>query len=61
MEDAIKAGKIRAADPLKTSDAIWSMLHGIVALANRMPDFTLERALGAADVAVEMIVKGLSP
>jgi AcrR family transcriptional regulator len=61
MEDAIKAGTIRPDDPLKTSDAIWSMLHGIVALANRMPDFTLERALGAADVAVEMIVKGLKP
>jgi AcrR family transcriptional regulator len=61
MEDAIKAGKIRAEDPLKTLDAIWSLLHGIVALANRMPDFTLERALGAADVAVEMIVRGLRP
>ena len=43
MEDAIRAGNIRPDDPLKTSDAIWSMLHGIVALANRMPDFTLER------------------
>jgi AcrR family transcriptional regulator len=61
LEDAMRAGEIRADDPLKTSDAIWSLLHGIVALANRMPDFTLERALGAADVAVEMIVKGLKP
>ena len=61
LEDAMRAGEIRADDPLKTSDAIWSLLHGIVALANRMPDFTLERALGAADVAVEMIVKGLRP
>jgi len=61
MDDAMKAGKIRAEDPLKTLDAIWSMLHGIVSLANRMPDFTLERALGAADVAIEMIVRGLRP
>lgn len=59
LEDAIRAGKIRADDPLKTSDAIWSVLHGIVALANRMPDFTVERALGAADVAIEMILRGL--
>ncbi len=61
FEAAITAGAIRAADPVKTSDAIWSLLHGIVALANRMPDFTLERALGAADVGIEMIIKGLSP
>jgi AcrR family transcriptional regulator len=60
MDDAIRAGKIRADDPLKTSDAIWSMLHGIVALANRMPDFTVERALGAAEVAIQMILKGLA-
>jgi len=60
MGDAIQAGKIRADDPLQTSDAIWSMLHGIVALANRMPDFTVERALGAAEVAIQMIIKGLA-
>ncbi len=59
LESAMASGKIRAGDPLKTGDAIWSLLYGIVALANRMPDFTMERALGAADVAVEMIVKGL--
>ncbi len=61
MNDAVRAGKIRADDPVKTSDAIWSALHGIVALANRMPDFTAERALGAADAAIEMIIKGLRP
>jgi len=60
MDDAIRAGKIHADDPVKTSDAIWSMLHGIVALANRMPDFTLERALGAAEAGIQMIVRGLA-
>lgn len=59
LEGAMASGKIRAGDPQKTGDAIWSLLYGIVALANRMPDFTIERALGAADVAIEMIVKGL--
>ena len=59
LGDAMQSGQLRASDPIKTSDAIWSLLYGIVALANRMPDFTLERALGAADVAMEMIVRGL--
>lgn len=60
MADAIATGKIRTDDPVKTSDAIWSMLHGIVALANRMPDFTVERALGAADAGIAMVMKGLA-
>ncbi len=60
MTDAIATGKIRTDDPLKTSDAIWSMLHGIVALANRMPDFTVERALGAAEAGIEMIMRGMA-
>jgi AcrR family transcriptional regulator len=59
MDDAIRTGKIRAEDPLKTLDAIWSMLHGIVSLANRMPDFTVERARGAAETGIAMIMKGL--
>jgi len=41
------------------ADAVWSAMHGVVMLANQLPNFDRPRALKAADLAIELVATGI--
>ena len=61
VTQAMRAGVIRQGDIYGTCDALWSMVHGIVTLAIRFPDFGQERLDSATNVVLELLVNGLRP
>lgn len=59
VERAIQAGVVREGDPSVISDALWAVLHGVVALGITMPNFDKDRVQKTIDVAFEMIERGI--
>ena len=56
----LESGAIRQGDVEIISTALWSMVHGIVALRVAMPSVTAERLENATTVALAMARRGLS-
>jgi AcrR family transcriptional regulator len=65
LEDAVQvamdAGVLLPADVRTCSDALWTMMHGIVSLAISMPMFDEERIQQVSAFAREMFRKALTP
>lgn len=59
VRQAVDAGVLRAGDVPSYFDAIWGMVHGIVALWIGVPYFDAVRVERAVDVVVEMVFDGL--
>ena len=60
VQSAMDAGVMQPGDVESYSDALWAMMHGIVALAMSMPMFDAERLQKLTAVAREMIFKAFS-
>ncbi len=61
VADAMAAGILEPADPETTSTVVWAVGHGITALAIADPKrFTAKRLRQSMDVAMQMILHGLS-
>jgi AcrR family transcriptional regulator len=60
VQSAMDAGVMQSGDVESYSDALWAMMHGIVALAMSMPMFDAERLQKLTAVAREMIFKAFS-
>jgi AcrR family transcriptional regulator len=56
---AIDAGALLPGDVEAYSDALWALVHGIVALAISMPFLPAERIRRSADAALAMSIDGL--
>lgn len=59
IQYGIDAGALRPGDALAYSDALWALVHGIVALAISMPFMPAERIRHAAETALAMSIDGL--
>lgn len=59
IEDAIHSGVLRPGDPVGTSDALWALLHGVVALALLMPNFDEARIDSMTETAIKFIARGI--
>jgi AcrR family transcriptional regulator len=59
VDECLAAGVLRSGDPAAISDALWAVLHGVVALGITMPNFDAERVKNAVEVAFEMIGRGI--
>jgi uncharacterized protein (UPF0212 family) len=57
VQSAMEAGVIQPGYAENFSDALWAMMHGIVALAINMPMFNAERIQILTAIAREMIFK----
>jgi AcrR family transcriptional regulator len=55
----IALGALRPGDVESYSDALWALVHGVVALAISMPFISAERIQRIADTALAMSLKGL--
>lgn len=60
VAECVQSGLFRTGDPLQYALAIWSTVHGIVSLAINSPYFDEAQVPAVSELAVEMIVKGLS-
>lgn len=60
VQAAMDAGVMQPGDAQSCSDALWAMMHGIVALAISMPMFDTARIQKLTTVARDMIFKGFS-
>lgn len=60
VQAAMDAGVMQPGDAQSCSDALWAMMHGIVALAISMPMFDAARVQKLTTVARDMIFKGFS-
>src|SRR6266478_3659655 len=60
VQAAMDAGVMQPGDAQSCSDALWAMMHGIVALAISMPMFDTARVQKLTTVARDMIFKGFS-
>ena len=56
---AIDAGALRPGDAEAYSDALWALVHGLVALAISMPFLPAERIRRGTDTALAMSIDGL--
>ncbi|MEM6283948.1 MAG: TetR/AcrR family transcriptional regulator, partial [Chloroflexota bacterium] len=59
VERAIEADVLQEKNPRTASDALWAMLHGVVALGIQMPNFDTDRTLDAASKIREVIGRGM--
>ena len=59
VEDAVSGGVLRPGDPVATGDALWALLHGVVALALLMPDFDEARIDAMTETAIKFIARGI--
>ncbi|MEL6149106.1 MAG: TetR/AcrR family transcriptional regulator [Chloroflexota bacterium] len=59
VERAMEQDVIEKDDPRTVSDAIWAMLHGVVALGIRMPHVDDDRTQQAADKIRRVMNRGL--
>lgn len=41
------------------ADAVWAATHGVVLLANQLPNFDRSRALKAADLSIQLVTAGI--
>jgi AcrR family transcriptional regulator len=59
IQYGIDAGALRPGDVEAYSDALWALVHGVVALAISMPFMPVERMRRAAETALAMSIDGL--
>jgi AcrR family transcriptional regulator len=59
IQYGIDAGALRAGDVEAYSDALWALVHGVVALAISMPFISAERIQRSAETALAMSIDGL--
>ncbi|MEO7371052.1 MAG: TetR/AcrR family transcriptional regulator [Ilumatobacteraceae bacterium] len=60
LERAMKAGRLRVADPLPTAALVWATCHGVVSLELKEVGPTMIDWSDVYDRAMHMIVQGLS-
>jgi AcrR family transcriptional regulator len=61
VRDAIDAGAVRPGDAEPYADALWALVHGIVAMAITMPFFPSERAQAAAEAGFALMLDAMQP
>jgi AcrR family transcriptional regulator len=61
VRDAINAGVVQPSDAASYADALWALVHGIVAMAITMPFFPIERAQAAAAAGFARMVAPMQP
>jgi len=61
VRDAIDAGAVLPGDAAPYADALWALVHGIVAMAIAMPFFPAERAHAAATAGFALMLGALRP
>ena len=61
VRDAINAGAMRSGDAAPYADALWALVHGIVAMAITMPFFPAERAHAAATAGFALMLDAMQP
>jgi len=61
LRDAINAGAMRSGDAAPYADALWALVHGIVAMATTMPFFPAERAHAAATAGFALMLDAMQP
>ena len=61
VRDAINAGAMRSGDAAPYADALWALVHGIVAMAITMPFFPAERAHAAAAAGFALMLDAMQP
>ncbi len=60
VQQAIDAGVVRFHDALHTSNALWAMCHGLVAMAIHLPQaFDAEKVQKATDVMLDVLLDGI--
>jgi AcrR family transcriptional regulator len=59
VQYGIDAGAVRPGDVEAYSDALWALVHGVVALAISMPFIPAERIQRSAETALAMSIDGL--
>ncbi len=59
VQQAMDAGVVRPGDAQSVSDALWALLHGLVALAIDMPVFDAERISRATTAVHELWLHGV--
>jgi AcrR family transcriptional regulator len=59
VQYGIDAGALRPGDVEAYSDALWALVHGVVALAISMPFIPAERIQRGAEMALAMSIDGL--
>ena len=57
---AMTGGQLRAADPLTTALALWSVVHGVAALWAVTPSLPTELAHAVGDLAQDAVLAGLA-
>lgn len=60
LQRAMQAGRLRAADPLRTAALVWATTHGVVSLELKSAGPTVIDWPAVYDEALSMIIKGLS-
>jgi AcrR family transcriptional regulator len=61
IREGIATGALGPGDPAVLADALWTAVHGVVALHIAMPVFDKPRASAAAEAALRLIISGLRP
>ena len=61
VRDAIDASAVPSGDPAPYADALWALVHGIVAMAITMPFFPAERAHTAAAAGFALMFDVMQP
>lgn len=59
VQQAIAAGVLRGGDVESYSDALWSITHGVVALAISMPMIDDRRAERSFELAFDLLIRGM--
>ena len=56
---ALEAGALRPGDPLTYSRVLWAAVHGVVALAVKLPDFDEATVDGMTERLLELLGRGM--
>jgi AcrR family transcriptional regulator len=59
VRSALEAGALRPGDPLTYSRALWAAVHGVVALAVKLPDFDAASVEGMTELLLEALGRGM--
>lgn len=61
VTECLEIGLFKPGDPRQHALVMWSVVHGLVSLATTNPYFDRDQLAVIEDMALDMIVKGLSP
>jgi AcrR family transcriptional regulator len=61
VSDMIDASALHPADAAPYANALWALVHGIVAMAITMPFFTAEHAHAAAEAGFALMLQRMQP